>query len=59
MLALARGVNLMIFTTSIFDMNIESHHCLFPVKRSNDIFITAIIHDRMDIKIFFGISGNS
>ena len=34
-------------------------HIIFYRQRSNDIFITAIIHDRMDIKNIFGISGNS
>lgn len=34
-------------------------HIIFYRQRSDDIFITAIIHDRMDIKNIFGISGNS
>ena len=34
-------------------------HIIFYTQRSNDIFITTIIHDRMDIKNIFGVSGNS
>ncbi len=32
-------------------------HIIFYTQRSNNIFITAIIHDRMDIKSILGVRG--
>ena len=34
-------------------------HVIFYTLRSNDIFITTIIHSRMDIKSVFGINDNN
>ena len=34
-------------------------HIIFYTQRSSDIFITTIIHDRMDLKNIFGVNSNS
>ena len=35
----------------------HEHHIIFYRQRLNDIFITTIIRDRMNIKNIFGVSG--
>ena len=34
-------------------------HIIFYRQRASDIFITAIIHENMNIKNIFGVSGNT